>query len=365
MILPSIPSISSTALRLSMLLLPASVAYAQVPTPPEEKLLQEADRARLDRLSELRIELAQDPAAAFEKGQRVSEYWLGLSCSPASAALRAQLGLGEREGLIVDDVLPESPAQQAGLAPYDVLLNALDFPLEAVEDLNHVVGLAKDQKPIAIDLIRAGKRQRIEARAARRPENVGDPERARSSILRWLSPRDPRAALVLEHPQPLDRVAIDVLHPGLLLEAAGVGEELPEDVEVTVRKRGKAEPEVVVRQGDKEWRIEDGKRPADLPEDLWKKVRGLALPDRWTVNSARVRTAPQFFSRGKAVQRLPEPGAGSPSKDVKDVLILESKAAPAKESKPDAAAIRALEDRLSAIEALLQQLSRRLESSTP
>ena len=50
---------------------------------------------------------------------RPSEYWLGLECYPAQDALRAQLNLEEGQGLVVHQVLPESPAAKAGIQHQD------------------------------------------------------------------------------------------------------------------------------------------------------------------------------------------------------------------------------------------------------
>src|SRR5687767_4116277 len=44
-----------------------------------------------------------------------SSHWLGLECFPIDAALRSHLGLAEGEGLIIEQVVPESPAAKAEL----------------------------------------------------------------------------------------------------------------------------------------------------------------------------------------------------------------------------------------------------------
>ena len=54
----------------------------------------------------------------FELGQ----YWLGVECLPVMPALRAQLNLPEKQGLLVAAVAPESPAASAGIKQHDILL---------------------------------------------------------------------------------------------------------------------------------------------------------------------------------------------------------------------------------------------------
>jgi membrane-associated protease RseP (regulator of RpoE activity) len=47
---------------------------------------------------------------------------LGVMVEPLHPALRAQLDIPETQGLLVREVVPDSPAARAGIKPYDVLL---------------------------------------------------------------------------------------------------------------------------------------------------------------------------------------------------------------------------------------------------
>src|SRR5512146_1880559 len=58
-----------------------------------------------------------------------SEYWIGVECYPASETLRSQLDLPEGQGIVVEQVLPESPGAKAGVKRHDILLTAGDKPL--------------------------------------------------------------------------------------------------------------------------------------------------------------------------------------------------------------------------------------------
>ena len=61
--------------------------------------------------------IAQPPAQPPEHG----EYWVGIWCMPVPSALRAQLALPEKQGVLVENVAPDSPAAKAGIARYDIL----------------------------------------------------------------------------------------------------------------------------------------------------------------------------------------------------------------------------------------------------
>ena len=90
-----------------------------------------------------------------EFGNLESDYWLGVFASRPSPALQAQLKLPKDQGLLVEDLRPESPAAKAGLQPYDVLLKGNDKPLSNVDDLMRLIGQVKEGK-LKLDLLRRG-----------------------------------------------------------------------------------------------------------------------------------------------------------------------------------------------------------------
>src|SRR5690349_17086935 len=54
------------------------------------------------------------------------QYWIGLlgGTIPPDHMLRAQIDLPENEGLLVQNVMPNSPASKAGLKQFDILVKA-------------------------------------------------------------------------------------------------------------------------------------------------------------------------------------------------------------------------------------------------
>ena len=100
-----------------------------------------------------------------------SDYWIGLECVPVEPALRSQLGLAEHQGLMVASVMPESPAAKAGIKPYDVLVKAGDKPLRGLKTLVEAVDASKD-KPLALELFRGGKSEKIDVTPAKRPGEI-------------------------------------------------------------------------------------------------------------------------------------------------------------------------------------------------
>ncbi len=131
----------------------------------------------------------------FPGGERAAQQrmkatpYLGVISSVAPAALAAQVGLSEGFGLVVDEVLPGSPAQAAGVQRYDVLKQLNEQQLVDPVQLGTLVrGLGKDTE-VALTVIRKGQEQKLtvkvgekmlpERRAEESRGSFGSPEMRR------------------------------------------------------------------------------------------------------------------------------------------------------------------------------------------
>jgi len=83
--------------------------------------------------------------------------FLGVAISPANPALQAQLGLPRESGLVVDEVLPESPAAKAGVKQYDILQKLNDQILFNGAQLSSLVHSFKAGAEVSLTLLREGK----------------------------------------------------------------------------------------------------------------------------------------------------------------------------------------------------------------
>lgn len=79
-------------------------------------------------------------------------------------ALGAQLSLPEGFGLLVEDVLPESPAAKAGLQKHDILKLFNDQQLISPEQLATLVRAAGKDTEVTLTIIRKGQEQKITAK---------------------------------------------------------------------------------------------------------------------------------------------------------------------------------------------------------
>ncbi|MEO1999329.1 MAG: PDZ domain-containing protein [Planctomycetaceae bacterium] len=82
---------------------------------------------------------------------------IGIQFAPPSAALRAQLGLKPKQGLLVQRVLKNMPAAKAGLRTFDVIVRVNGKPLTGVEQFQSAIKRAGNKGTVKLDLIRQGK----------------------------------------------------------------------------------------------------------------------------------------------------------------------------------------------------------------
>jgi len=205
---------------------------------------------------------------------RPSAYWIGVVSEPVPEALRSHLKLKENEGLLVQEVAPESPAAAAKLQKFDILLKANGKALTALDDLIEAVDAAKEGK-LALELIRSGQPVKVEVAPAKRPE--GD-------AARFLAPAGPPGAdpwdamrQWFEQARPGEGVpapfSFYMVRPGIVLARPGTLPDLPKDVTITITKQGKEPAKIAVTRGSEKWEVGEGeldKLPADLrPHVEW------------------------------------------------------------------------------------------------
>ena len=72
---------------------------------------------------------------------RVTRGWLGVSIQPLTPELAKSFGAKDNKGVLLSEVMPDSPAAKAGLQSGDILLEFQGKKMEAPADLQRAVGL--------------------------------------------------------------------------------------------------------------------------------------------------------------------------------------------------------------------------------
>ncbi len=99
---------------------------------------------------------------------------LGIALTEVPDAVRAQISskdLPAGFGVMVQEVMPGSAAADAGLEPFDILLKFADQKLVSSEQLVTLVSSTEASRPLAITLLRRGRRQVVKVRL---PEAAGE-----------------------------------------------------------------------------------------------------------------------------------------------------------------------------------------------
>jgi hypothetical protein len=205
------------------------------------------------------------------KAEMAGKYWIGVSCEPAGAVLHAQLpDLPQGAGLVIQQVVADSPAAKAGIKPNDILFAAGDKSLAQVADLSGAIAASKDAE-LSIKLFRGGKSMTIAVK----------PEEQKLSTLKLneLAPDDKALRLWVNQLQPgvnplnLHDLQIATADGKTLLPWAGK-HELPDDMTVDIHREGKKPAKITIKKGDQKWEINEDQLDK-LPEEVRHEVEPL------------------------------------------------------------------------------------------
>lgn len=205
-----------------------------------------------------------------EAAQAAPSYWIGLLGGPVSEELLHHVAVPEGQGLLVRDVVPDSPAAKAGIQKWDIMVRANDIELKDMRDLvDLVVKAGSNEEPIAIEVMRHGSRETIHVTPENRPENVplvgGNFGQEMGGQFPGFAPgQDPRALLeMFGRGMGPDGQAFEFRN-------FGQGANIPNGVSIQLHKEGDKPARVTVERDGKSWEVvaNDPESLEKLPKDL-------------------------------------------------------------------------------------------------
>ena len=101
---------------------------------------------------------------------RVTRGWLGVSIQPLTPELAKSFNAKDTKGVLVSDVIPDSPAAKAGLKPGDILLDFDGKKVEAPADLQRTVGLAQPGQDAKMKVWRDQSEKTIDIKIGEAPD---------------------------------------------------------------------------------------------------------------------------------------------------------------------------------------------------
>ena len=100
---------------------------------------------------------------------RVSRGFIGVTLTDVTPSLQRALNLAVSRGAIVQDVTPRSPAERAGLKPYDVILEVEGREVLSNQELIRDISGRPPGSVARLEVLRQGRRQVLPVKLAERP----------------------------------------------------------------------------------------------------------------------------------------------------------------------------------------------------
>jgi S1-C subfamily serine protease len=100
----------------------------------------------------------------------VQHAFIGIQPAALTPEVAQQFGLQQTSGILVLGVSPGGPADQAHVAPGDIIAAIDGKPLATVEDLFTALRQKHPGQTVALTLIRGGKRESLEVRLSDKPQ---------------------------------------------------------------------------------------------------------------------------------------------------------------------------------------------------
>jgi serine protease Do len=118
------------------------------------------------------INIAKNVFQQLKEKGKVVRGWLGIYMQSLSADMAKSLNLESKDGVIITEVIRDSPAERAGLKEGDVLIV---FDGKKVEDAHHLPSIVADISPgteVKVSILRDGKEKSVEVKLGEMPEEV-------------------------------------------------------------------------------------------------------------------------------------------------------------------------------------------------
>ncbi len=192
--------------------------------------------------------------------------WMGVLCGPVDDVVRAHIRMEEGTGLVIQEVVPDSPAEEAGLKKHDILLRVDGEPLRSVAMLVDKVNSAGD-KGLKITWLRSGDEMTATVLPGDRPESANvfvpaTPDVPRSQELgrfrEWIEKLEKGGG---ENDEPLE---FRFFGPGIKMNQLG---KFPQGLKVQINKSGDEPAQIKVEKDGETWELTEDQIET-LPEEI-------------------------------------------------------------------------------------------------
>jgi serine protease Do len=115
--------------------------------------------------------MAKPIMASLLDNGKVARGWLGVAIQTVDTNLASAMGLEAAQGILISDVTPDSPAAKAGLRRGDVILSMDGKAMNDSSQLRNHVAAKEPGSVIALEIVRDGKKLRLNVTLGTLPGN--------------------------------------------------------------------------------------------------------------------------------------------------------------------------------------------------
>ncbi|MCL4316461.1 MAG: DegQ family serine endoprotease [Gammaproteobacteria bacterium] len=117
------------------------------------------------------IDVAMEVTDQLRSKGRVTRGWLGILIQDVTAELAESFGMDKPQGALVAKLLPDGPAQKAGIQVGDIIVEFSGKPVEESSMLPRLVGRSKLGDSVPVKIIRNGKPLTLKVKIAELPKD--------------------------------------------------------------------------------------------------------------------------------------------------------------------------------------------------
>jgi serine protease Do len=125
------------------------------------------------------INLAKEILTQLKTG-KVTRGWLGIMIQDITPELAESFGITETNGVIVGDVVADSPAEKAGLKRGDIVKSLNGKAVDNAHSLSRAVAAMGPESTATLEVLRDGKSKEIKLTIGTMPEEMADQKRGGS-----------------------------------------------------------------------------------------------------------------------------------------------------------------------------------------
>lgn len=152
----------------------------------------------------------------------VKRAYLGVLLQPIDKQLAEAMSLEKQEGVLIADIVKDSPAEKAGLKQGDIILSYDNKPVKTLAQFRNDIAMMSPGQAVALTILRNGKTMKITASTGSQSEG----EVASTEIMQKLGLEidnlNPEFIDRLGYPADISGVVITRVKPGSIAASAGL-----------------------------------------------------------------------------------------------------------------------------------------------